>query len=435
MSREQANTYKKYREADDAMGNLGWASKMSRNAVRQAPEAPADIESVFGFGDREKLLWALVKIPRRYTDLETCGVLPAEAARGFFRGLVAADVLDMVAADEGKALVPMEIKRLKAKIKGKGSATKKPTQRKAIHERVFRPDIGLSGEGEAAADAPAPRASSSGGGAPKPVSMEGTPAKAEPLKAKDWDVKKKLAAAFDAMGNQDHYAFLNVDENASDADIKTAGLKLARDYHPDILSGSVLADDVELVGKLDALFKRLQEARSVLGDSDKRRAYNMSLDSGTTRSSGEKVRRPVEAKIAFQKAETFFKKKDYESAEQHYRTATELDFDEPAYQVSLAWCIFMNDKREKAKRTDKAYRKLTGVLDKHKTADAAYRLGVMARMDGDEKKALKRFKEAARLDPKHQAASQEVRIAERRANKAKDDAKKDGGMFGKFLKR
>jgi curved DNA-binding protein CbpA len=432
MSREQANTYKKYREADDAMGNLGWAGKMSRNAVRQAPEAPDDIEREFGFGDREKLLWELVKIPRRYTDLETCGVLPAEAARGFFRGLVAADVLDMVEVSQGKALLPLEVKRAKAKIKGVTSSSK-PTQRKAIHERVFRPDIGLGGESEAEEEAASrPPAAAPAAAAPKPISMEGAPAKAEPLKAKDWEVKKKLTAAFDAMGDQNHYGFLGIKEGANDADVKAAGLKLARDYHPDVLSGSVLADDAELVGKLDALFNRLQEARSVLGNATKRRDYDMSLESGTNRSSGQKVRRPVAAKIAFQKAETFFKKKDYESAEQHYRIATELDFDDPAYQVALAWCIYLNDKHE---RTDKAYRKLTSVLEKHKSGEAAYRLGMMARMEGDDQKAMKRFKEAVRHDPKHQLAAQEVRVAERRANKSKDDAKKDGGMFGKFLKR
>lgn len=63
----------------------------------------------------------------------------------------------------------------------------------------------------------------------------------------------------------DHYATLGVDENATAKEIKTAYRKLAQQYHPDRNEGDKAAED---------RFKEVQSAYEVLGDEDKRKAYD-----------------------------------------------------------------------------------------------------------------------------------------------------------------
>jgi DnaJ-class molecular chaperone len=64
---------------------------------------------------------------------------------------------------------------------------------------------------------------------------------------------------------RDYYEVLGVARNASEADIKKAYRKLARQYHPDRNPGDKQAE---------ARFKEVQEAYDVLGDKTKREQYD-----------------------------------------------------------------------------------------------------------------------------------------------------------------
>jgi curved DNA-binding protein len=67
------------------------------------------------------------------------------------------------------------------------------------------------------------------------------------------------------MEYRDYYATLGVPRNASQADIKKAFRKLARQHHPDVNKGNKAAE-----GK----FKELSEANEVLSDPEKRKLYD-----------------------------------------------------------------------------------------------------------------------------------------------------------------
>jgi curved DNA-binding protein len=67
------------------------------------------------------------------------------------------------------------------------------------------------------------------------------------------------------MEFQDYYATLGVTKTATDAEIKKAYRKLARQFHPDLNPGSKTAE---------AKFKALNEANEVLSDPEKRRKYD-----------------------------------------------------------------------------------------------------------------------------------------------------------------
>ena len=64
---------------------------------------------------------------------------------------------------------------------------------------------------------------------------------------------------------KDYYETLGVPRSASDADIKKAFRKLARDYHPDVAKNKKQAEEK---------FKEINEAYEVLGDPAKRKRYD-----------------------------------------------------------------------------------------------------------------------------------------------------------------
>ncbi len=67
------------------------------------------------------------------------------------------------------------------------------------------------------------------------------------------------------MEYKDYYQVLGVDRKASQADIKKAFRRLARQYHPDVRPGDKAAEE---------RFKEINEAYEVLGDAEKRKKYD-----------------------------------------------------------------------------------------------------------------------------------------------------------------
>ena len=66
------------------------------------------------------------------------------------------------------------------------------------------------------------------------------------------------------MNKKDYYEVLGVSKDASDAEIKSAFRKLAKQYHPDVCKEA----------NAEEKFKEIQEAYEVLGDENKRRQYD-----------------------------------------------------------------------------------------------------------------------------------------------------------------
>src|SRR3954469_5847726 len=68
-----------------------------------------------------------------------------------------------------------------------------------------------------------------------------------------------------AVEFQDYYTTLGVPRDASEADIKKAFRKLARQHHPDVAKDKKTAEEK---------FKQINEAYEVLSDPEKRKKYD-----------------------------------------------------------------------------------------------------------------------------------------------------------------
>src|SRR5512137_169091 len=112
-------TYQKYRRADDEAGDAAWAAKLGKRAVWLPDEEPTNqkLETIELTTD-EQIVVKLLRLPRRYSDVEGCGAMPLVETRRFLRALHAAEVLETQDIDRAKALVPVEVKRAREAAKG-----------------------------------------------------------------------------------------------------------------------------------------------------------------------------------------------------------------------------------------------------------------------------------------------------------------------------
>ncbi|HCR44346.1 MAG TPA: molecular chaperone DnaJ, partial [Ruminococcaceae bacterium] len=74
-----------------------------------------------------------------------------------------------------------------------------------------------------------------------------------------------ISGVISLAGNKDYYEVMGVPKNATDAEIKKAYRKLAKQYHPDLHPGDKEAEQK---------FKEVNEAYEVLSDKDKRARYD-----------------------------------------------------------------------------------------------------------------------------------------------------------------
>jgi curved DNA-binding protein CbpA len=420
--REQANAYRKHRDAEDKQGNLAWASRVGSKALRVSPEAASrDVEGAFELDELEKIIWRLLKLPRRYTELEHSGLFDADNLRGVLRGFVAADVVDIVDAGEAKALLPAEIRRLKAEVQGKEWRPKVGT----LSARVYRPDVdGVSST------------------APTTVNVTSVPAPQPTfevlLTPEEKRLKEQFLTAAKAMGGLNHYQFLGVQPGADDGAIRAAYVHLAREYHPDKIAGTNLINDVAAKDAVDGLFKRLGEAHKAIGTAEARARYDrelaMSSSAPTSAGDGKRPRRPVEARNAYLMAETFLKKKEFKQAELHYRQAVMFDPDEPIIQTALAWCIYLNTDTPLEARLTEAKKRLEELLKSARTGDVFYKYGRVLRELGDEGGAARAFEKAVMLTPGHTDAQREVRLSQARKEKEAQAKAEEKTLLGKVNK-
>jgi len=419
------STYLKFRDADDAPGNLAWAATMAKKALVFGSTKPDSfVEECALVENDERILCALLRIPRRYIDLENADFVSAERVRSIVRALVAAEVVEIQDKESGKPILPVEVNRIARKLSGDAPPKKSPGGLKA---RVYRPEVGLNKSSPVAKEAP------------KPVELTKTETKTEPkaapvkkarLSADDMKFKKEIENQHRAIKEVDYYQFLGIGHSASNKEVHSAFVDRAKKWHPDRVSASAIGEDTSIVKAASELFQHLQKIERTLKDDAARADYDRRLGA----SIGNVEVRPAEAKVALQKAQVFERTHDLSKAKKHYEMAILFDPSLHQASVALAWLKFQDDKIELKERAKQARAILEPLADDKRFADAAYRLALIARTENKESEIRKRIEQALKCDPAHKEAAQEKRILDRRKANAKEASKsKSGGhkrLFG-----
>jgi curved DNA-binding protein CbpA len=261
----------------------------------------------------------------------------------------------------------------------------------------------------------APRSPTPAPRAPAPPSASGND-----LSAK----KAALEKAYAQSKHEDPYAVLGVSEKATADELKKAHANLLKAIHPDMLPPGISADRA-LREKAEGAFEAVNHAWEILGNPERKAAHDQAQAAIAEAQNITPQMKAEQARRQLKMGETFVGKKDYLSAELHLKTALELNPDNPAAQTLLAWCTYYDPKSDAEERHARAQAMLKKTMKQSEYADAAYRLGLILRMEEKPDEAMGFFHKAVSLDPKHQAAAQEVRLAERRSK----------GAFGLFSKK
>ncbi len=181
-----------------------------------------------------------------------------------------------------------------------------------------------------------------GSQAPRAAPHKAAPARAgrprQGAKKVSAELVKKINDKFEQIKSGDLWQVIEVEKDAGSEVVKKSFLTLAKVYHPDRVSGS---GDEDLSHRMDLIFARINEAYQVLSDPNRRAEYDKKASTDTKSDQP----RPEEARVQFQKAQVYLKKKDLTKAAEAVRWAADLDNSNGDYKAYKAWIEFLREKQ------------------------------------------------------------------------------------------
>jgi DNA-binding response OmpR family regulator/tetratricopeptide (TPR) repeat protein len=242
------------------------------------------------------------------------------------------------------------------------------------------------------------------------------------LSPEERSLREELAEKAVEMKKQDYFEVLGVSKNASRAEIKKAYFSLAKQYHPDRISGSASS---EIRNLADEIFDLISSAHDVLSDDTRREQYVEELTSGEKRDVSSEVSKILSAEGLFQKGEIALRKREYVKAKELFEDAANLCPEEGEFHAYLGWAMFQSDpKNEEAVR--KSRDQLNQAISLNPKVDKAYLfLGYIYKAMNYREMAEHEFEKAIQCNPDCTEALRELRlISMRRKSK-----KKSGGIL------
>jgi curved DNA-binding protein CbpA len=255
------------------------------------------------------------------------------------------------------------------------------------------------------------------------------------------------------MGSSNYYEILGVDRSATTTVIQAAFFQLAKKWHPDRLP-QALGSAREAATRI---FSRMSEAHQVLTNDEQRVEYERLMrEGGAAPDEQEMVQRVLRAATAFQKAEVFVRRNNFEEAEKCAALAVECDPEQAEYLALHADLLSM-----RPERATMGYADLVKMVNQAKRQQPdnvkvrLYRARVLKRA-GEVELAHREYRNIVEREPQNVEAAREVRLFEMRKGKApatgrssgehrlgskpKSDSPKStpsdiGQLFGKFFKR
>jgi len=231
------------------------------------------------------------------------------------------------------------------------------------------------------------------------------------------------------MMQQDYFTLLGVNESDSREQIRKAYYNLVKQYHPDRFFEQELLTDLK--GNVNALFQRISDAHETLIDATRRARYVNELRGRKPKPQPD-IANILQAETAFQKGLTCFKMKKFAEALECFDQAVQLGPNEAEYLLYQAWSSYKLDPRDRGRVINAQQGLLRAVEINPRLALGHLYLGYIAKDEGKEKDAKRRFEKAIQHNPNCTEALRELRLMQMRQDKAESDKK---GLFSKMFNK
>ena len=214
--------------------------------------------------------------------------------------------------------------------------------------------------------------------------------------------KNELAEVFafhENLENASYYQILDVQDGASQEDIKKSYFRLARKYHPDLFGRDLPPETIQ---KIDEVFDQITKAYQTLSDEKRKGEYNKQLSKPE---GDERKNQAKEAEKRFRQGKTLFNQGRYEEALVFLEQSVRLAQDKARYFMLLA----MTQAKLPIYRQEAEKNFLRATRLEPWNAEAFTGLGILYKKEGLQIKAKKQFERALQIDPDHKIAKKELR--------------------------
>ncbi len=226
-----------------------------------------------------------------------------------------------------------------------------------------------------------------------------------------------LESLLSSLRDKNMFERLGVADDCSTADVNTAYVKFARQYHPDTSAGNPAEQHLK-----EQILALISEARDRLSTPDGRAGYKASLELGSPNGQGVDVARIMEAEGLFTRGRQLLSNQRPAKAAELFERAASLT-PEAEYRAYLAYARHLErpDDAEQAADAERLFREW---IDRHPEAPAEVFvfLGQIQRNASRLDEAAKTFKEALRRDSRNIEAQRELRLLAARKDAAKPAA-------------
>lgn len=227
--------------------------------------------------------------------------------------------------------------------------------------------------------------------------------------------REELLAEIEKMEKMNYYQILNVDKKAGLDALKINYFKLAKEFHPD----KFYKYDPDLQKRADHIFAVIGEAYSTLSDSERRKEYDIFLETGKTRAEvNEEVTRILQAEERFKIGEIHLKKREYLEALKSFQWAMERNPDEPEFEAYYGWAIYKQDETGGLAEGKQLIQR--SIARGPKNDQPHYFLAQIHQKENNMAEAINSLKACLALNKYHPQAGAELRMLERRVAASKE---------------
>lgn len=260
--------------------------------------------------------------------------------------------------------------------------------------------------------------------APTPAPAAPKDASPEPADPMPPEIRDVIEFA-DRLGGLTHYQVLEIERNASAAEVKKSYFQKARKYHPDLFGRNLPAG---IKAKIDLAFDHITKAYHTLSDQDKREEYDKKTQEAKEGGGRQEVVKQAEVK--FRQAKTLLDQTRFKEALIYLEEAIRLNDTKSKYYLLLA--LTQSKIPDYHRKAVENYKKAIGI--EPWSVDGYLGLGMLYKREGMPVMAAKQFKKALTIDADNRAARKELDEIE---PGSKSSGLKDllSGDLGSLLKR